>query len=143
MAKAELKTKQNDASVLEFLRSVEDENKRKDALEVHSIMETVTGERGKMWGNSIVGYGACRLKYASGRELDWMLTGFSPRKQAISLYIMDGFKGYEELLGKLGEHKTGKSCLYIKRLADIDLAVLRKLIKASVAHMREKHKEID
>lgn len=139
MAKAELKTKQNDSSVLEFLQSVEDDHKRRDALEVHSIMEAVTGERGKMWGASIVGYGACRLKYASGRELDWMLTGFSPRKQAITLYIMDGFARYDELLAKLGKYKTGKSCLYIKRLADVDLTVLCELIEASVAHMRAVH----
>lgn len=139
MAKAELKTKQNEASVLEFLQSVEDEYKRKDALTVHAIMESATDEYGKMWGKSIVGYGACRLKYASGRELDWMLTGFSPRKQAITLYIMDGFARYDELLSKLGKYKTGKSCLYIKRLAEVDLTVLRELIEASVAHMRAVH----
>lgn len=142
MPKAELKTKQNEASVLEFLQSVENDHMRRDALEVHAIMEEMTGERGKMWGKSIVGYGACRLMCDSGRELDWILTGFSPRKQAITLYIMDGFSKCDELLADLGMYQTGKSCLYIKRLADVDLNVLRELIRASVAHMREVHEEV-
>lgn len=137
MAKAILKTQENDASVPAFLKAIEDESKRADALHVHAIMEKLTGEKGKMWGTSIVGYGSCHLKYESGRELDWMLTGFSPRKQNLTIYIMSGFDRYDELLGKLGKFKTGKSCLYLNRLDDIDVKILEKLISASVEHMRK------
>ena len=98
-------------------------------------MKEVTGSRPKMWGDSIVGFGSCHYKYASGREGDWFVAGFSPRKANLTLYIMAGFSRYKELLAKLGRHKTGKSCLYIKRLADIDLAILRQLVEDSVAHV--------
>jgi hypothetical protein len=137
MAKVELKTKKTDASVLAFLNSTDDAGKRADALLIHALMEKITSEKGKMWGASIVGYGSCHLKYASGRELDWMLTGFSPRKQNLTIYIMSGFDRYDELLGKLGKFKTGKSCLYVKKLSDIDMEVLAELISSSVAHMRK------
>ena len=100
------------------------------------IMMEVTGEKPKMWGPSIVGFGSYHYVYASGREGDWPLTGFSPRKQALTLYIMAGFGHYDELMSRLGKHKTGKSCLYVKRLSDIDESVLRELIAASVDHMK-------
>jgi len=129
---AELKTKLNDASVLDFLNGVEDEQKRQDSFKILEIMQEVTGEEPKMWGSSIIGFGSYHYKYASGREGDWFQTGFSPRKQSLTLYIMSGFEQYEELLGKLGKHSTGKSCLYVKKNADVDLDVLRELIKLSV-----------
>jgi len=132
---AELKTKLTDASVEAFLAKIEDEKKRKDAQAVNALMRKVTGHEPKMWGDSIVGYGSYHYKYASGREGDWMLAGFSPRKQALTLYIMSGFEEYDELLAKLGKHTTGKSCLYIKKLEDVNLDVLRELVERSVAHM--------
>jgi hypothetical protein len=132
---AELKTKANDGSVDAFLNSVEDEQKRKDSFRICEIMEEITGEPGKMWGASIVGFGSYHYKYASGREGDWMLVGFSPRKQNLSLYIMDGASTHDELLTKLGKHKIGKSCLYIKRLSDVDEAVLKTIITKSVKRL--------
>ncbi len=129
---AELKTQKNKASVSAFLNSIIDERQRKDAKTIAKIMRDVTGAKATMWGSSIVGFGQYHYKYASGREGDWPLTGFSPRKGNISVYIMDGFKDRSNLLKKLGKHKTGKACLYIKRLEDIDLGVLRQLIQASV-----------
>jgi len=135
---AELKTKKNDASVMDFLNSVENDIRRSDALKVNELMAEISGEEPKMWGGSIVGYGSVHLKYASGRELDWMLTGFSPRKQSLSLYIMDGFKKYDELLSRLGKFKTGKSCLYVNKLEDVDLEVLKELIASSVKYLRSR-----
>jgi len=132
---AELKTKQNDASVEKFLDGVADEKKRNDCLTVLEIMKQVTRSEPKMWGTSIVGFGSYCYRYESGRELDWFLTGFSPRKEALTLYFMPGFKGQGELLKKLGKHKTGKGCLYIKRIEDVDLPTLKKLIQQSVAHI--------
>lgn len=132
---AELKTKENDGDVTAFLNTVEKEQKREDSFALLNLMEDVTGEPGKMWGDSIVGFGSYHYKYASGREADWMLVGFSPRKQNLTLYIMAGFDNYDDLLGKLGKHKTGKSCLYINKLADVDEGVLRQLVKESVDHM--------
>ena len=131
----ELKTKQNKASVTGFLRGIEDPQRRKDCRTVLELMKEVTGSGPKMWGDSIVGFGSYHYKYASGREGDWFVTGFSPRKANLTLYIMAGFSRYKELLAKLGKHKTGKSCLYIKRLADVDLAILRQLVEDSVAHV--------
>ena len=131
---SELKTQQNDASVTDFLNGV-DEKRRDDCFALLELMEEVTGAPAKMWGTSIVGFGDYHYKYASGREGDWMVTGFSPRKQNLTLYIMAGFDRYEELLAKLGKHSTGVSCLYIKRLSDVDGDVLRQLVAASVAHM--------
>ncbi len=134
---SELKTKQNKASVSAFLQSIEDPQKRKDAKAVAKMMREATGAKAKMWGTNIVGYGNYHYKYASGREGDWFLSGFSPRKQALTLYIMSGFQGQDALLKKLGKFKTGKACLYIKKLEDVDLAVLRKLIDKSVARKQK------
>lgn len=136
---AELKTKLNDESVEDFLNSVEDEQKKKDSFEVLNIMKQITGAEPKMWGSSIVGFGNYHYVYDSGREGDWFIAGFSPRKQALTLYIMAGFSRYDELLQKLGKYKTGKSCLYVKKLQDINLEVLKELIGSSVEYMREKY----
>jgi len=137
---AELKTKVNDQSVERFLDSVDDEKKREDSYTVLNLMKKVTGAEPKMWGNSIVGFGTYHYKYASGREGDWMQTGFSPRKQNLTLYIMSGFSRYEDLLSKLGKYKTGKSCLYIRKIEDIDLEVLEELIGQSVKHVSKSGK---
>ncbi len=136
---AELKTKENDANVDDFLNSVEHEKRKTDALKVKEIFDRITGWQAKMWGNSIVGYGSYDYKYASGRSGTWMITGFSPRKTALTLYIMPGFKRYEGLMAKLGKYKTGKSCLYVNKLEDIDQAVLEELIKLSAKHMMDNY----
>lgn len=133
---AELKTKATDASVEAFLHGVESEKKREDAFAILALMAEVTGEPAKLWGSSIIGFGSYHYKYASGHEGDACLTGFSPRKQNLVLYILAGFDQYDTLLAKLGKHKTGKSCLYINKLADIDQDVLRELVTQSVNHMR-------
>lgn len=132
---AELKTKANDGSVEGFLNSVENTRRREDSFKVLQLMKDVTGEEPQMWGSSIVGFGSYQYKYASGREGEWMVIGFSPRKQSLTLYIMDGFAEYDALLGDLGKHRTGKSCLYINKLDDVDMDVLRDLVQKSVAHM--------
>lgn len=137
MAKqAELKTKQTDASVDDFLNAIPDEQARKDCFEIARIMKQATKSEPKMWGASIVGFGSYHYKGASGREGDWMLTGFSPRKQNLTLYIMAGFDRYDQLLKKLGKFSTGKSCLYIKKLADVDKKVLKELVTESVKVMK-------
>ena len=133
----ELKTKPNDKDVLKFLKSVENQRRREDSLEMLKIMQEVTQEEPIMWGDSIVGFGSYHYKYKSGREADWLATGFSPRKQALTVYIMDGFDKYEELLKTLGKHKTGKSCLYINKLDDVDISVLKELIKESMKYVEE------
>lgn len=133
---SEPKTKKNDAFVLDFLNAVEHDKRREDSLRMLEIMKDVTGEEAVMWGPSIVGFGSYHYVYESGREGDWMLTGFSPRKQALTLYIMSGFSRFDELMEKLGTFKTGKSCLYVKNLEDIDESVLRELIKASIEHVK-------
>jgi len=132
---AELKTRPNDTSVEEFLNGVADEQKREDCFTLVELMKQATDAEPKMWGDSIVGFGTYHYKYASGREGDWMLVGFSPRKQNLTLYIMSGFSRYEELMKSLGKHSTGKSCLYIKRLDDIDMPTLRTLVQESVDHL--------
>jgi hypothetical protein len=132
---AELKTQKNDASVEAFLNSVPDEKKRQDSFALLDLMREITRDEPALWGNSIVGFGSYHYRYASGRENDWFQVGFSPRKQNLTLYIMSGFSAYDALLAKLGKHKTGKSCLYIKRLADVEIDVLRELVKQSVAHV--------
>lgn len=134
---AELKTQKNDASVEDYLNAVANEKRREDSFVVNDLMKEVTGEEPAMWGDSIVGFGSYRYKYASGREGEWPVIGFSPRKQNLTLYIMDGFEDYDSLLEKLGKHKTGKSCLYINKLEDVDLHTLRELIKRSVEHVSE------
>ena len=134
--KAELKTKVNDASVEGFLNSVADEQKREDCFEILKLMKQVTKETPKMWGSSIVGFGSYHYKSASGREGDWMLTGFSPRKQNLTLYIMGGFDSHKDLLKKLGKYETSVGCLYIKKLDDVDRKVLKELVAASVRTMK-------
>ncbi|MAS38305.1 MAG: hypothetical protein CL610_30185 [Anaerolineaceae bacterium] len=134
---AENKTKATDQSVQAFLEGVEDERKREDSFALLQLMQDVTGEEARMWGDSIIGFGSYHYKYASGREGDAMLAGFSPRKQALTLYIMAGFDEYDSLLDKLGKYKTGKSCLYVKKLDDVDTDVLKELVDRSVTHMRE------
>ena len=136
---AELKTKQTKASVAEFLGNIDDPGKRADAKKVAAIMRKATGSRAKMWGTSIVGFGSYHYKYESGGEGDWMLIGFSPRKQNLALYIMTGFSQIAPLMEKLGNHKTGKSCLYVKQLADIDLKVLESIVSRSIKSMRSKY----
>ncbi|MEK7439413.1 MAG: DUF1801 domain-containing protein [Chloroflexota bacterium] len=138
---AELKTKLNKASVTKFLNGIKDETKRKDAFTISKIMQKVTKEKPKMWGSSIVGFGSYHYKGASGREGDWPLTGFSPRAQNLTLYIMPGFERYDALLKKLGKYKLGKSCLYINKLEDVDTSVLAKLIAQGVKEMRKSSKK--
>ena len=138
---AEVKTKKNKASVSDYLNAVEDDQRRADCKVVDKLMEEVAGEKGAMWGASIVGYGSYHYKGASGREGDWMVIGFSSRKQALTLYIMAGFKRYDELMSKLGKYKTGKSCLYVKTLDEVNLDVLKSLIKESYDFMKKQHAE--
>ena len=127
---AELKTKLNNASVDKFLKGVKDEQTRADCYQIIEIMNKATKAEPKMWGTSIIGFGNIHLKYESGRELDWFPIGFSPRKQNITLYLMGGLE-QQELLDKLGKYSTGKGCLYIKKLADVDIKVLNKLVISS------------
>lgn len=139
MAKNQNKTQENDASVRAFLDTVTPENKREDAYRIMEIMEELSGEESKMWGTSIIGYGTYHYKYESGREGDFMRVGFSPRKAKHSLYIMAGFSKYPEILSRLGKFKTGKSCLYINKLADVNEDALRELISASLEFMAERY----
>ena len=132
---AKLKTQKTNASVSAFLKSIADDDRRKDCQTLVRVMKRAVGAEPKMWGPSIVGFGHYHYKYASGRENDWFLAGFSPRKQDLTLYIMAGFDRYDALMTKLGKHKTGGSCLYLKRLADVDIAVLEELVSTSVKHM--------
>ena len=138
---AELKTKENDASVEKFLHAVKDEEKRRDCFEILRMMKQATKAEPKMWGSSIIGFGTYRLKYPSGRELDWMMIGFSPRKQNITLYGLGiSSKKQESLLKKLGTHSTGKGCLYIKKLKDVDTKVLKELVNGSVQDIKKSSK---
>ncbi len=134
---SELKTKETSKSVKAFLDAITNENRRSDCFEVLALMQEVTQERPKMWGDSIVGFGSYHYRYASGREGDWFITGFSPRKQNLTLYITPGFSRYETLMQVLGKYKTGKSCLYVKKLDDIDRKTLKQLLKRSVQDMLE------
>ena len=133
----EMKTKATAASVEGFLSSIDDEARREECLRVLELMKDVTGEEPKMWGPGMVGFGSYHYRYESGREGDWFVTGFAPRKSNLTLYIMAGFDRYEDLMSRLGKHGTGKSCLYVKRLADVDQDVLRELVAASVRHVRD------
>ena len=135
--KAELKTKVNKASVEDFLNAIKDDGVRKDCLEILKIMKQVTKEEPKMWGASIVGFGSYHYVGKSGREGDWFLTGFSPRKQNLTLYLMGGFDVEKELLKELGKHKTSVGCLYIKKLDDVDRKVLKKLVAESVKKVKK------
>ncbi len=131
---ADLKTKVNDASVDEFLEGFP-EDKRKDCYTILEMMKTITNNEPKMWGTSIIGFGDYHYEYKSGREGDFFLTGFSPRKQNLTLYINGGFDQYSGLLEKLGKYKTSKACLYIKKLTDVDMQVLQEIITKSVTAM--------
>ena len=138
---AELKTKQTDASVKDFLNQISDKQRRDDCFTIAKIMEEATGAKPKMWGSSIVGFGSYRYTYASGRGGDWMMTGFSPRKNDLTVYLMTGTQKHQELMAQLGKYKTSKgSCLYIKRLDDVHLPTLKKLIKESVKQLRDNQK---
>jgi hypothetical protein len=128
---AELKTKKTEVRVEDFVQGIADETRRKDCQTLVELMRQATGAEPKMWGPSMVGFGSYHYKYASGREGDWFLTGFSPRKQDLTLYIVDGFPQHADLMAKLGKHKTGKSCLYVKKLADLDLTVLAELVRVA------------
>jgi hypothetical protein len=132
---SELKTRPTDESVEAYLKSIEHEKKRQDSFTIMNLMKEVSNTDPVMWGSSIIGFGTYNQKYASGKEAEWMKIGFAPRKQNIALYIMDGFDQYENLLEKLGKHKIGKSCLYINKLEDVDMGVLRELVEQSVAHI--------
>jgi hypothetical protein len=135
----ENKTKATDVSVNSYLSAIEDESRRKDCEALARLMSQATNEQPKMWGTSIVGFGSYHYKYPSGREGDSPLAGFSSRKGDITLYLESGFPGYDGLLSKLGKHKTGKGCLYIRKLSDVDLNVLEQLIADSVAEKKRQH----
>jgi hypothetical protein len=132
-----MKTKPTGDSVADFLNKIPDAERREDCFTIAKLMEEVTGHKPKMWGPSIVGFGSYHYKYDSGREGDWMVTGFSPRKKDLTLYIMMGFEKHQDLMKQLGKHSTGKSCLYIKRLSDIHMPTLKKLIKTSVKELQD------
>jgi hypothetical protein len=133
---SENKTKPTDESVRAHLDAVADDERRADCYRVLEIMQAATGEEPRMWGRGMVGFGSYHYRYESGREGDWFVTGFAPRKNDLTLYIMAGFDRYDELMARLGKHSTGKSCLYLKRLSDVDVDVLTELVSRSVAHMR-------
>ena len=130
------KTTQNESDVNAFLAAVENPRRRADAGQLLALMQEVTGEPPKMWGPSIVGFGKYHYRYASGREGDSLVVGFSPRKQNLVIYIMPGFSDYDELLGRLGKFRTGRSCLYVNKLDDVDLGLLEQLVRESVEEMK-------
>lgn len=135
--KVEIKTSENNASVEEFLNGVADEQRRTDALSVLEIFKKVTGEPPKMWGTAIVGFGNRKVYRSDGGELDWLITGFSPRKASLTLYVLNGAPRQAELLEKLGKHKAAGGCLHIKKMSDVDEDVLEQLISASVAKAKQ------
>ena len=130
---AELKTKKTEASVEDFLNNIKDEQERKDCFEIVRMMRRATKSEPMTWGSSIIGFGSIRFRYASGRELDWMIVGFSPRKQNLTLYLARSLSSYTDLFEKLGKHKIGGGCLYIKSLKDVDTKVLKELIQLSIS----------
>ncbi|MCB0803376.1 MAG: DUF1801 domain-containing protein [Flavobacteriales bacterium] len=134
------KTQATTASVTDFIETVEHEQKKKDAYVLLELMTSITNEKGVLWGTNLIGFGNYHYKYESGREGDFFKVGFSPRKTAISIYIIPGFERYDELMQQLGKFKTGASCLYVNKLADIDLTILKQLIEQSFAYMTAKHK---
>lgn len=140
MATAKNKTQPSEASVADYLAAIADDKRRRQCQQVDEIMHAVTRRPAKMWGAQIVGYGTYHYKYETGREGEFMLTGFSSRKQDLTIYIMGGFDRHAALMKKLGPHKLGKSCLYIKDLDAIDLKTLKALVRASVAYMRKTYK---
>lgn len=133
----ELKTKETKESVSDFLDKISDQNRKKDCKLVLKLMKEATKTAPKMWGESIVGFGRYRYKYASGREAEWFVTGFSPRKNDLTLYIYPGLQAYDDLLKRLGKHKASKSCLHIKKLSDVDMDVLKEIINQSVKNMSD------
>lgn len=135
---SELKTQVNNASVIDFINQVDNENKRKDAFLLLTMLEELSGCVAKMWGTNIIGFGSYQYKTKTCMGA-WPIISFSPRKTALSLYIMPGFKSYESLLAQLGKHKIGKSCLYINKLIDVDSEILKQLCRASIEAMQEKH----
>lgn len=139
MATKELKTKANDGSVADFINSVENDVRRADGFTVLEMFERVTGEKGRMWGPAIIGFGDRIYRYPDGREMDWMVTGFSPRKQNLTLYVICSSPGQPALLAKLGKHKTSKACLYINKLADVDLKVLEEIIADAHEYTKNGH----
>lgn len=136
---SDLKTKENEGNVLDFLDSVDNEQRKEDCRELLKVFTEVTNETPKMWGTSIIGFGSYHYKYDSGREGDWFLTGFSPRKQNLTIYITAGFGEYDDIMKDLGKYKTGSSCLYVKKLSDIDLDKLKTLVEKSVAYMKKRY----
>ena len=136
MANADLKTKKTKASVSKFIDDIPDEKRRADCRRVLDIMKKATGDEPKMWGSSVVGFGDYHYKYESGRENDWFVTGFSPRKDSLTLYFMTGIERYKAILARLGKHKTGKGCLYIKNLDEVDTGVLAELVKTSAKDLK-------
>lgn len=136
---SEVKTKPTKESVHSFINSFESSEKRNDCFAILKMMQEITGEEPRMWGSSIIGFGQYHYQYKSGREGNWPLTGFSPRKNTLSLYLMNGLKHYEAQLAELGRHKTGKACLYIKNLSDINQSVLEEMIRSSVEYMKQKY----
>ena len=137
------KTQPNDQSVGAFIDTVVNDKKQKDSQILLQLMQEITGEKPVMWGDSIVGFGHYHLKYESGRELDWMLAGFSPRKQNIAIYMMGGFENQEALLAKIGKAKNSVSCLYVKKLDDIDLDILREMVRLSVETIKKKYEKFN
>ncbi len=137
--KVQLKTTKNEASVREFLATIEPQQLRDDSFQLLELFERVTGMEAKMWGGSIIGFGEYTYYRANGDEGRFMATGFSPRKSGPTLYIMPGYQDYDDILGQLGKHKLGKSCLYLKRLDDVDQKVLSKLIKMGLADLKARH----
>jgi hypothetical protein len=135
-----IKTLSNDAGAEDFINAVPDETRKQDGFALLEMFTRITGEKPKMWGASIIGFGMYHYKSErSSQEGDWPLVGFSPRKQNLTLYIMPGFADYTELLADLGKHKTSKGCLYINKLADVDLAILEKVIAGSYEDMKKEH----
>ena len=134
---AEAKTKPTKLSVKSFITNLPDPEMRADCSTIAKLMETATGSKPVMWGRSIVGFGTRKIEYAGGREADWPIIGFSPRKQNLTLYVLSGEGSHADLLSKLGKHSVGKGCLYIKRLADVDVPTLKKLINASVKRKKD------
>lgn len=137
---ADNKTKVNNASVKAYLEQVESETQKKEAYEILEMMKRITKQKPKMWGDALIGFDTYHYKYASGREGDWFITGFSPRKGKMSIYLLPTLLESSPLMEKLGKHKKGKGCLYVKTLDDIDKKVLEKLIKETYTIMKKKYK---
>ncbi len=134
---AELKTKPTNQSVIQFIESISDATKRDDCMTIHNMMTEISHTAPKMWGTNIIGYDLYSYEYASGRKGEWFIIGFSPRVSALTLYLMSGYEHFPETLSKLGKYKVGKSCLYIKKLSDINIEALKELITKSYLHLKK------